>query len=142
MYAGKGPLKWEKFPPCPNVSENKTSPGGFPGGSVVRNLPANAGDAGVIPDPERFHMPWSNEAPAPEPLSPYLLEPMQQRSHHNEKETPQQENSPNPHPQTPCNQRKPLHSNEHSTAKIKYIKKKEISGDSLWGYPHVNITLP
>ena len=118
MYAGKGPLKWEKFPLRPNVSENKTSPGGFPSGSVVRNLPANAGDAGVIPDPERVHMPWSNEAPAPEPRSPHPLEPMQQRSH-NEKETPQQENSPNPHPQTLCNQGKPTHSNELSTAKNK-----------------------
>ena len=25
---------------------------GFPGGSVVKNLPANAGDTGSIPDPE------------------------------------------------------------------------------------------
>ena len=24
---------------------------GFPGGSVVKNLPANAGDAGSVPDP-------------------------------------------------------------------------------------------
>ena len=33
---------------------------GFPGGSVVKNLPANAGDTGSTPDPERSHMPWSN----------------------------------------------------------------------------------
>ena len=33
---------------------------GFPGGSVVRNLPANAGDTGLIPVPGRSHMPWSN----------------------------------------------------------------------------------
>ena len=32
----------------------------FPGGSVVKNLPANAGDMGSIPDLERFHMLWSN----------------------------------------------------------------------------------
>ena len=25
-----------------------------------KNLPANAGDAGSIPGPGRFHMPWSN----------------------------------------------------------------------------------
>ena len=33
---------------------------GFPGGSVVENLPANAGDTGLIPGPGRFHMLWSN----------------------------------------------------------------------------------
>ena len=33
---------------------------GFPGGSAVKNLPANAGDKGSIPDPGRSHMPRSN----------------------------------------------------------------------------------
>ena len=33
---------------------------GFPGGSVVENPPANAGDTGLIPGPERSHMPRSN----------------------------------------------------------------------------------
>ena len=33
---------------------------GFPGGSVVKNLPANAGDMGSIPDLGRSHMPWSS----------------------------------------------------------------------------------
>ena len=28
---------------------------GFPGGTVVRNLPANAGDTGSIPGPRRSH---------------------------------------------------------------------------------------
>jgi len=28
---------------------------GFPGGSVVKNPPAKAGDVGSIPDPGRFH---------------------------------------------------------------------------------------
>ena len=37
---------------------------GFPGGSVVKNPPANAGDTGSIPDPGRSHVPWSNEAQA------------------------------------------------------------------------------
>ena len=32
----------------------------FPGGTVVKNLPANAGDVGLIPGPGRSHMPWSN----------------------------------------------------------------------------------
>ena len=32
----------------------------FPGGSVVKNPPANAGDMGLIPDPGRSHMLQSN----------------------------------------------------------------------------------
>ena len=32
---------------------------GFPGGSVVKNLPANAGDMGSSPGPGRSHMPRS-----------------------------------------------------------------------------------
>ena len=33
---------------------------GFPGGTVVENLPANAGDTGLSPGPGRSHMPQSN----------------------------------------------------------------------------------
>ena len=33
---------------------------GFPGGAVVKNLPANAGDTGLSPGPGKTHMPWSN----------------------------------------------------------------------------------
>ena len=33
---------------------------GFPGGSMVKNLLANAGDTRWIPDLGRFHMPQSN----------------------------------------------------------------------------------
>ena len=32
----------------------------FPGGAVVKNLPANAGDTGSMPGPGRSHMPWSS----------------------------------------------------------------------------------
>ena len=32
----------------------------FPGGTVVKNPPANAGDTGSIPGPARSHMPQSN----------------------------------------------------------------------------------
>ena len=35
-------------------SSNSTQFKGFPGGSVVKNLPANAGDVGSIPGPGRF----------------------------------------------------------------------------------------
>ena len=37
----------------------KTMPEGFPGGSVVKNPPASAGHAGVIPAMGRSHMLWS-----------------------------------------------------------------------------------
>ena len=33
---------------------------GFPGGAVVENLPANAGDTGSSPGLGRSHMPQSN----------------------------------------------------------------------------------
>ena len=38
----------------------KLSLGGFPGGAVVENLPANAGDMGSSPGLGRSHMPRSN----------------------------------------------------------------------------------
>ena len=41
----------------------------FPGGAVVKNPPANAGDTGSSPDLGRSHMPWSNYARAPQLLS-------------------------------------------------------------------------
>ena len=44
---------------------------GFPGGAVVKNPPANAGDTGSSPGPGRSHMPWSNKAHAPQLLSPH-----------------------------------------------------------------------
>ena len=33
---------------------------GFPGGAVVKNPPADAGDTGSIPGPGRSHMPRGN----------------------------------------------------------------------------------
>ena len=33
---------------------------GFPGGSVVKSLPANAGDAGLVPSPESSQMQQDN----------------------------------------------------------------------------------
>ena len=41
----------------------------FPGGTVIKNPPASAGDTGSIPGPGRSHMPRSNEARAPQLLS-------------------------------------------------------------------------
>ena len=40
--------------------EQKKQDWGFPGASVVKNLPANAGGTGSIPGPGRAHLPWSN----------------------------------------------------------------------------------
>ena len=38
----------------------KGTAGGFPGGAVVKNPPANAGDTGSSPGPGRSHMLRSN----------------------------------------------------------------------------------
>ena len=42
---------------------------GFPGGAVVENLPANAGDTGSSPGLGRSHLPQSNWAREPQLLS-------------------------------------------------------------------------
>ena len=42
------------------MKRNEDSLRDFPGGAVVENLPANAGDMGSSPGPGRSHMPWSN----------------------------------------------------------------------------------
>ena len=81
------------------LSHKKEWNRGFPGGTVVNNLPANAGDTGSSPGLGRSHMPRSNKTRAPQLLSlrprarePQLLklarlEPMlcNKRSHHKEK---------------------------------------------------------
>ena len=43
--------------------------GGFPGGAVIENLPANAGDTDLSPGLGRSHMPRSNWAREPQLLS-------------------------------------------------------------------------
>ena len=45
--------------------------GDFPGGAVVKNPPANAGNTGLSPGPGGSHMPRSNQACAP-PTEPVL----------------------------------------------------------------------
>ena len=56
----------------------------FPGGPVVKNSAANAGDMGLIPGPGRFHMQLS---PSANYGSPHTLEPMlcNKKSHFSEK---------------------------------------------------------
>ena len=41
----------------------------FPGGTLDKNLPVNAGDLGSITGPGRFHMQQGNNAHAPQLLS-------------------------------------------------------------------------
>ena len=50
------------LPPSPHSGSlwNKKAPQGFPGGTVVKNPPANAGDTGSSPGPGRPHVPRSN----------------------------------------------------------------------------------
>ena len=52
-----------------HASGNQKKAGGFPGGAVVENLPANAGDAGLSPGLGGSHMPQSNWAREPQLLS-------------------------------------------------------------------------
>ena len=57
----------------PNIDFNtvflKVVKWGFPGGAVVENLPASAGDTGSSPGLGRSHMPRSNWAREPQLLS-------------------------------------------------------------------------
>ena len=60
---------------CPQVRVNiqksiiKSTGEGFPGGTVVESLPANAGDTGLSPGLGGSHMPRSNWAREPQLLS-------------------------------------------------------------------------
>ena len=51
------------------IGEKKENSRDFPGGAVVKNLPASAGDTGSSPGPGRSHMPRSNWAREPQLLS-------------------------------------------------------------------------
>ena len=59
---GKISNKQSNFTHKGNRKEEQTKPKvrGFLGGTVVKNLPANAGDTGSSPGPGRSHMPQSN----------------------------------------------------------------------------------
>ena len=48
----------------------------FPGGSVVKKPPANAGNSGSITGPGRSHVPRGNQAHVPKLLKPECLKPM------------------------------------------------------------------
>ena len=63
-----GPQPWEgqkeelciRSHKAVTFSLSKREDRGFPGGTVVENLPANAGDTGSSPGLGRSHMPRSN----------------------------------------------------------------------------------
>ena len=74
MSVGRG--RWKKFTIGDPARANgqgrmvsKDPVGGFPGGAVVENLPANAGDTGSSPGLGRSHMPRSGWAREPQLLS-------------------------------------------------------------------------
>ena len=53
-------------PPSYSLNENTEAfkiyiPWDFPGGTVVKNLPANSGDMGSSPGPGRTHMPHATK---------------------------------------------------------------------------------
>ena len=87
--------------------------GDFPGGTVVKNVPANAGNMASSPGLGRSHMPWSNKAPAPQLLSlcsrahkPQLLKPPAPRARAPQQEKPPQWEACAPQPRiapTCCN---------------------------------------
>ena len=106
VYPATLHLKSMHFTACRDYLNKNKLLWGFPGGSVVKNLPANAGDTSSSPGLGRSHMPRSNKAQAPQLLSlhsrahepqllsphatttePVHLEPMlcNKRSHRNEK---------------------------------------------------------
>ena len=69
----KNPNIWISIP-CPQLEISlrcwdKSRFEGFPGGAVVENLPANAGDTGSSPGLGRSHMPRSNWAHEPQLVS-------------------------------------------------------------------------
>ena len=61
----------------------------FPGGTVDKTLPANAGDTGSSPSPGRFHVPQMLK-----PLRPRAGAPQEERPLQGEAYTPQLERSP------------------------------------------------
>ena len=92
----------------PNTLFAKFYESGFPGGTVIKNPPANTGDTGSSPGPGRSHMSRSNETHEPQLLSlcsrahePQLLKPVRlepvlrnKRSHCNKKPAHRNEEKP------------------------------------------------
>ena len=85
-------------------------PPGFPGGSLVINLPANAGDTGLALDLGRSHVPSDKRVGVPRLPKPTCLEPMfhNKGNHYSEKPMHHSKRAAPAH----CNERNPTRSNE------------------------------
>ena len=84
-----------QYPARPQLLRNNGQD--FLGGSVVKNLPVNAGDTTLIPDPGRSHIPRNNQAHIPQLLSlcprahtPQLLKPTHPGAHALQQDKPLQ----------------------------------------------------
>ena len=60
VWKGDSLIVWFAFSPENVFFKTQEQNLGFPGGAVVKNLPVNAGDMGLIPGLGRSHMPRSN----------------------------------------------------------------------------------
>ena len=60
LWASLGIEKTDKLETCIGKWLRVCALGDFPGGAVVKNPPANAGDTGSSPDAGRSHTSWSN----------------------------------------------------------------------------------
>ena len=87
----------------------KRKNGGFPGGAVVENLPANAGDMGSSLGLGRSHMPQRSWAHEPQLLSLRSLKPVLRKkrgrdserpAHHDEEWPPLATTRESPHTET------------------------------------------
>ena len=109
---------------------------GFPGGAVVGNLPANAGDTGSHPGLGGSHMPQSNLGPWATTAEPVRLEPVlrNKRGHDSERPAHHDEEWP---PlaatrESPGTETKTQHSNQSINQSInKSLKKKKENTLSL-----------
>ena len=63
----------------------------LPSGPVVKDPPANAEDAGSIPGPGRFHMPWDLRTTTTEPMHSRAHAPQQEKPPQHEAGSPQLE---------------------------------------------------
>ena len=67
------------------------------GASLIKNVPSNAEDTGLIPGPGRSHMLWGSEAHKPQQLSAWAATTEAQ-----ETSKRQESSSPSPHLEKPC----------------------------------------
>ena len=59
------------------IKQHQEFKGDFPGGQMVKNPSANAGDTGLIPDQSRAHKPQLLKPPSPRACAPQQEKPPQ-----------------------------------------------------------------